>query len=555
MNHTANTNFVKHEPCLKCGSSDGKAVYSDGGSYCFVCESFTKGDGTMDTDNNLQDDLEQAPSHSSYSLPEGRKYCTLTDRNISKDTLKKFGVTVQADLSGDVIRHFYPYADAAGATLGYKVRTCEDKSFKTLGDIRGAGLFGQHLFSRGGKYVTITEGEIDAMSAFELTGSKYPVVSIKNGAQAALKDCKKAFDYLDSFENIIICFDSDEPGKEAARKVAELFSPKKAKIVKLDLKDAGEYLKERKHKEFTQAWWNAEAFSPPGIICGSSLKYLLEEEDTEVCYLYPWEGMNDLTYGLRMGELITITAGSGMGKTQFIRELAYHFLKNTSFNIGLAMLEESKKDTMVGLMSVAADKPLHLPKDRVHRTKDEMAKAYEETMGTGRVYLFDDDAFGSHYIDEILSKIRYLAKGFDCKIIILDHISMIVSDQRNGDERKALDEIATKLKKLTIELGVSLIMISHSKRQASKPLEEGGQTSLSDIRGTAGIGQLSNLVIGLERDGQHDDPIQRNTTTVRIVKNRFSGLTGVACHLLYDRNTGRMTEVEAQDNKTDGEKS
>jgi twinkle protein len=52
------------------------------------------------------------------------------------------------------------------------------------------------------------------------------------------------------------------------------------------------------------------------------------------------------------------------------------------------------------------------------------------------------------------------------------------------------------------------------------------------------------MVIGLERDGQHDDPVIRNTTTVRILKNRFSGLTGPACYLHYDKDTGRMVEVD-----------
>ena len=146
-----------------------------------------------------------------------------------------------------------------------------------------------------------------------------------------------------------------------------------------------------------------------------------------------------------------------------------------------------------------------------------------------------------------------MAKGLDCKYVFLDHISIIVSDQQSGDERKALDEIATKLRTLIQETGIALFMVSHLKRPGGTAHEEGGITSLSQLRGSAGIGQLSDMVIGLERDGQHDDPQIRNTTTIRVLKNRFSGLTGPACYLYYDKDTGRMLETTKPNEGNDDE--
>ena len=90
-------------------------------------------------------------------------------------------------------------------------------------------------------------------------------------------------------------------------------------------------------------------------------------------------------------------------------------------------------------------------------------------------------------------------------------------------------------------------MVSHSKRPTGKSHEEGGQTSLAELRGTAGIGQLSNMVLGLERDGQNPDLYQRNITLIRVLKNRFSGLTGPSTYLHYDRDTSRLTEVFPDD--------
>ena len=64
-----------------------------------------------------------------------------------------------------------------------------------------------------------------------------------------------------------------------------------------------------------------------------------------------------------------------------------------------------------------------------------------------------------------------------------------------------------------------------------------------ELRGSQAIAQLSDIVIGMERDQQHENEEVRNTTTVRVLKNRYTGETGPACWLAYDRTTGRLTEV------------
>ena len=202
-------------------------------------------------------------------------------------------------------------------------------------------------------------------------------------------------------------------------------------------------------------------------------------------------------------------------------------------------LEESVKKTAKSLMSLAVNKTLHLPDCETN--DEELREAFDKTMGTDRLYLFDH--FGSTSIDNIINRVRYMAKGLDCKYIFVDHVSIIVSAQESGDERKAIDEIMTKLRMLVQETGISLFVVSHLKRPSDKGHEEGAVTSLAQLRGSGSIAQLSDIVIGLERNGQHEDVNERNTTHVRVLKNRFSGLTGKACRLLYNRMTGRMSEI------------
>ena len=274
---------------------------------------------------------------------------------------------------------------------------------------------------------------------------------------------------------------------------------------------------------------------------GSSLWEEVSKPMAPADCTYPWAGLNELTYGIRFGELVTVTAGSGLGKSQVLREIAWHILQNTSDNVGLMFLEESVKKTGLSLMSLAVDTPLHLP-DTITVSDQQRRSAFDATLGTGRVFLFDH--FGSTSIDNIVNRVRYLAKGIGCKYIFLDHLSIIVSAQENSDERKAIDEIMTKLRMLVQETNIALIIVSHLKRPSDKGHEEGAATSLAQLRGSASIAQLSDMVIGLERNGQHDDPLVRNTTQCRVLKNRHNGATGPAGCLLYNKITGRMTPTD-----------
>jgi len=536
LDHNQSNWKIQHVPCTVCESSNAVCVNEDNSWKCFSCN--THG---QNYDGEYEGEYMSTENKVSSIRTEGIPGA-LTDRRISADTAKKYGVTITRNVDGSVKQHLYPYF-SEGVQVAQKIRDVQDKDFHIEGAVKNADLFGTQTVQTKGKFITITEGECDAMAAYELMGSKWAVVSVINGAASAPRDVKRNLEFFNGFETIVICFDADKAGRDSAKKVAELFPPSKAKIMTLpdEYKDANDMLKVNKKQAFMESWWNAKLFAPDGIVRGDDMWGVVTEEINQSFVEYPWKGMNDLTYGIRTYELITITAGSGMGKSQFIRELVYYLMNlEDESNIGLLMMEESIRRTGLSLMSLSANRLLHLP--NVHIDKDELKEHYDATLGNGKIFLYD--SFGSNSIDNIISRVRYMAKGLDCKYIFLDHISILVSDQQNGDERKALDEIATKLRTLVQETGIALFMVSHLKRPGGTAHEEGGMTSLSQLRGSAGIGQLSDMVIGLERNGQHEDPIIRNTTTVRVLKNRFSGLTGPACYLYYDKDTGRMLEVD-----------
>ena len=526
--------FLRHESCPKCGSKNNLARYSDGHAHCFTpdCGYYEKGEAEVIPMTNNQN---------SYSDLYVGQATSLQDRNITQETANKYGVTTLSQ-NGMVSKHIYPYYNSNGKHVANKIRTLP-KEFTAQGNFGESLLFGQNLFGGGQKYITITEGECDAMAVYQMMGSRWATVSIKNGVASAVRDCKQNFEYLDSFDNIIICFDNDEIGKESANRVAEIFSPNKCKVVHLDLKDANEYLKAGKREQFTRAWWDAKPFTPAGIITYDDIvDDLWVEDDVESCS-YPFEGINKKLYGMRVGELVTLTSGTGMGKSSLLREFVYHIWKSTKDKIGLLFLEEEKKRTFRGLVGIHADKELHKPEEWRKQNPEDLRKWSHELKGDRRLVLFDH--FGSMTDDDVINRIRYMARGCDCKWIFVDHLSLIISGRDDGNERKAIDMLMTKLRSLCHETKIGMLLACHLRRlDNDKGHEEGKQVSLSHLRGSHAIAQLSDAVIGMERNQQDDDEIAKNTSTIRVLKNRYAGTTGVASYLLYSSENGRMSEID-----------
>jgi len=478
----------------------------------------------------------------------------LADRKISKKTCEFFDVKVRDGLDDEsnkvpVTSIVLPYYNDKKELVAQKIRTVDSPKGYWVGDAQGCTLFGMNKFPNGDK-ITICEGELDALAYRDLMGD-YPVVSIKNGAGAAARDIRKNLDYFEKFNHIYICFDADQPGREAAKQVAEIFPAGKTKIVNLrHAKDANEYLQKGLYNEFKKSWWDAEPFKPEGIVFGTQLleriKRKLDDRKAQNGVVYPFKLLNKYTYGIRTGEMVTLVSGTGMGKSSILAEVMFHILKTVdNSKIGVMMLEESVEMANLRLMSIQANKPLHLP-DTVYSDRE------LEQYAAQTIHLLDDDNdprvisfdhFGSNSVDTIISKVDYMA-ALGCKYIFLDHISILVSDQSNGDERKALDEIATKLRTKIQERDICLFLVSHLRRPGGKPHEEGGETSLADIRGTAGIGQLSDIVLGFERNQQHPNEYLRAITKIRVLKNRFCGLTGLTSYVAYDKVTGRIEEVD-----------
>ena len=543
-----NTQFIKHKlPCPKCDSSDAVSLNSNGSAKCFSCNTFFPDYDKADINTVISMKQPETSFLNSYT----GVYGALTDRNISEQTARKFGVKVVRDNNGQVKQHIYPFHNGS-EIVATKTRYVDNKNFACNGTFQGTGLFGEQLYrNKGGKYLTITEGECDAMAVYELMQGKSSVVSIKRGASSAVKDIRESIEFVESFDNVVLCFDNDKAGIEAARQVARILKPSKAKIINLPngYKDANEMLAKKKFQEFSTAWWEAKTYTPSGIMELSSKKndWLNREEKESIAY--PWEGLNKKLYGMRKGELVTLTGGTGLGKSSVTRELEHHLIKNTKDNVGIIALEENWLRTADGIVSIEANDRIYLSEKRAKYTDEELQTLFDNAIQEGRVYIHAH--LGATDIEEIFSKLRYIIVGCQCDWVVVDHLHMLVNVLTEGDERRGIDMLMNRLRSLVEETGVGMILVSHLRRASGdRGHEKGIQVSLSHLKGSQGIAQLSDCVIALERNQQAENPDEANITKVRVLKSRYTGDTGMACSLKYDIDTGRLHEVTDEETFT-----
>jgi twinkle protein len=354
-------------------------------------------------------------------------------------------------------------------------------------------------------------------------------VSLPHGAASAKKDLRKQISYLQGYDEICLFFDNDEAGQKAAKEAASILPAGKVTIAKLaEYKDASDALQKLDTKSVRNAIYNADRYQPDGIVDAKTLLEVVTTPNAPCDHEYKLKGLQKLTHGMRSSELTTITAGTGQGKSTFCRQLAVDLL-NDGVKVGYIALEESNRRTALGLMSVATSQALHIGEHDTQTLKD----AYDRSLAIWDLHLHDH--FGSLDPDVIYSRCEYMALGLETKVIFIDHLSILLSGL-DGDERKCIDKTMTNLRSLVQRTGISLYLVSHLRRTGvgSTSAEEGGRVSLSALRGSHSISQISDNVWGLEANQQAEGD---RSTVLRVLKNRYTGDVGVASNLTYNKET------------------
>lgn len=462
------------------------------------------------------------------------EYSALGKRHLSEETCKHFGYQV-GDFNDKKVQ-IANYRNADNEIVSQKLRFA-NKDFTWCGSAKAAlPLYGQWLWRDGGKMVVVTEGEIDALSVSQLQGNKWPVVSVKNGAQGAAKNIADALEWLEQFDTVVFMFDNDEPGNKAARECALLLTPGKGKVAQLPLKDANDMLVEGRGAEVINAIWNAKVYRPEGIVTLDDIEADILEEQT---IGLPWwlPSLTELTFGRRYGELLCLGAGTGVGKTDFIVQQIAYDLMTLKLPVGLFMFEQQPVETARRIAGKYAGKHYHIPGDW---TKEQLMSDIAAVKASATPYFFNH--FGTAEWDIVEKRIRFLAHSAGVKLFYIDNLTALVASE--DSEKEGLERIMASAGGLVKELDINILLISHLSTPEGKSHEEGGRVSIKHFKGSRTIGFWSHYMFGMERDQQAEDEQERTVTTFRILKARYAGAaTGKTLYLSYEQSTGRLFET------------
>jgi hypothetical protein len=570
--------FIRHEPCPKCGSKDNLAVYSDGSTFCWShCGYMTlseeyKSSGKSPSDfpmrvkssagpitkpaierkgNKLKDKIapEKVEEIQGFSFYDTTKY-----RGISEAVNKFYGVRTSYDEDGSVIERYYPITND-NELGGYKVRE-HPKQFSSIGAVGNTSdLFGAHKFRSGGKYVLIVEGEEDTLAAFQMLSeyaksknSEYvtAVVSITTGAGNPSKQLAQNYDFLNSFDIIVLGLDNDEAGNDSIEKCVAAMPKGKVRIAKWTKhKDPNLYLQKGSEKQFLADFYNAKQYVPAGVVPSSDLyDKILQQAEIQKVLLPPFakklEGM--LGGGLMLGHIYNLAAMTSIGKTAIVNEFVHYWIFNSPHKVGVVSMELNAGqygETMLSrhieqkIARLSPDEKKKLLESGIIRKKGQ--ELFLDEDGSPRFFLVDDR---DGTVEQLQGVIEEMVIGSGVKIVVIDPLQDMIEGMTNEEQSLFMKWCKSMVKSHNI----SFVLINHMRKSPAGT--NGISVSESDIMGSSTIMKSASANILFARDKEHEDEVERNTTYVTMPKNRVIGDTGPAGKWYYDKHTHVMHDFD-----------
>jgi len=444
-------------------------------------------------------------------------------RGVDKSICEKYNILTGLDAEGKEVSRVYPYPHRP------KVRILP-KDFTQNKGFTNDHLLGMDFFNAGSsKKLTIVEGEDDWPSAIQLLSDRWPVVALPGaGAIRQVLKNPRCYNYLKSFDSLIIAADGDEAGEKTAEILTKAFPNKCYRVSMTKHKDPNDYLTSGDGSDFLYAWMNAQKYTPPNVLNTPDQFLSLYKDAPDHQYVPTGiEALDDKILGLMQGHFTVIKAPTGIGKSEFMRYLEYQMLLQ-EVPIAAWHLEETKVRTLLGLVSYHCTDNLTRQDIIEEKGKDKEVQdaIYDLTKDENFYQFYLDDSEGA---DELCDQIRYFSEVCGCKFIFFEPIQDVITSSSEDGKEQALADLSVRLSKLAATLGVGIITIAHTNDQ--------GETKYCKM-----IGQRASVIIDLHRDKDLEDTEEKNTTYLKVEKNRPASLDGPAGAMQFDLKTFTMKE-------------
>lgn len=560
--------------CPRCNEEGGDShgdnlfAYGEGkGAYCWAC-GFTIRSDDKENEDSDGENVEDAVTNESSKEPiskeqnDALKACTTTEgrgyRGIRDEINVFFGVRYQySETNGELLRQYVPTTIESGLA-GYRVRTMpKDFTKGHLGIVgKQCEMIGQFRFKNHSHTCIITGGEVKLLATYQMMKDHYgkkgdsweipAVVCSTLGEGAAFKQVAAQYQFFSKFKKIVVCMDADDPGREAAEKVAKALPKGRVFIMEMRYKDADEYIAKKDERAFIDDFWKAKPYTPDGVKTAAQAFEGVPEElsrprITLPPYMHKMQEM--MGGGIRQGRIVNIIADTSIGKTTQVRRMVYHWIFHSPVVPTIVSLEDTAGQYILDLICV------HLEENLLwHKTEAEVI-AWLDTPegqqckhelcfredGSPRFYIIDERGGSIKVIEE---KMEEMYKQYGSKLFVID----VLTDLLRGSNAD-YGEDHMNFQKTFIKEGATIINVHHTRKPPQSADGKLRKVGEYDVLGTGSFVQSGAINIVMNRDKLAEDPIVRNTTEVDLPKCR-GGKTGPAGKWYYDFATVKCFDLD-----------
>lgn len=552
---------IKHD-LPTCKSTSGKSVQvwlneEDGkrwfSGYCFACSLPVK-DPYGDNPPNPEEIKVKTPEEIQEELNE-ISTCgvfNLDHRGISERFWAEARVRILlSEYDGKT-----PNALAHGFTRGgklvrWKIKLLDKKIIWSVGDTQNNDPYNWEAAKAvGGKTLFITEGEEDCIALREILitlnrGTPYEeldfaVISLNDGSDSVHKTlAPKAEEIKQRWQEVVIVFDNDDPGKKAAREAVRLLPG--AMVAQLPANDANDCLKRGMLKNTRDAVVFRAARPLPTALVNKEVLMMELDEEIPPGASTPWPKLTDMMFGQRRGEILTLGGSEGGGKTTLARQLAEHNIVTHDWGIFTCFMEETPQETLLRMAGLQDGLPYWEPKFREDLRFDE-----EKFRATCRRILQNMEIWDRKQQGEdpyetwegMKTILRQI--GPDIDMFVLDNLTILSEGISASEKNDFLGKVYADQVKLSEQFEFSICDLSHLNPVAKgqRPHEDGGRIKKGDFTGSRAASKYSHFMIGFERNSQAIDP---NCSIIRGIKARKSGKTD-GFKTYYESDSGRIVQ-------------
>ncbi len=522
-----------------CGSSDGLQVFeSEDGTnsgYCFVCSTYVPNPYGSEAPSNPPRRQVKSDETRRGELQEVSSYghpCGLVERKLPAKALSYFNCKVGVSMAdGETPELLYTPYTFEGEVVRYKAKLLPVKKSWSVGMSGQVDFFGwDQAVKTGAKTLIITEGEADAIAGYTIfkirnRGTQYEtqnpaIVSLPNGAGNASNFIAKNLKKINRhFKEVVLAFDMDEPGREAAKAVSKVIPH--AQAAELPAKDLNDcLLKGLVREAHASVQFQAKKLDNTRILTPDDL-YEVAKKKPEIGLSWPWPSLTRATRGIRRGETIYFGAGVKLGKSELVNAVAGHLITQHDRPVYLVKPEESPAKTYKMLLGKVASTFFHDPNVEFDEAAFDLAhERVKDKLFVLDVYQFLD-------WDLLKQDIIHLVKSEDVKDVIIDPITAFTNQLSASETNEFLTGMAAEISAMTKDLDFTAYMFCHLKAPTTtKPHERGGAVWSSQFAGSRSMMRSANYMIGLEGNKDPDLPLEeRHKRDLVILEDREFGQT------------------------------